>query len=88
MSGQRYSQFLFSVVIFVCVANMAVRVCCQSEHVGQKATPRDRRLGGIGRVVPIGSVAWRCRMSYRKLYLHYIVLNCRSHFFKSAKIHK
>ena len=25
----------------------------QSEHIGQWATPHDRRLGGIGRVVPI-----------------------------------
>jgi len=30
------------------------QVIQQSEHIGQWATPHDRRLGGIGRVVPIG----------------------------------
>jgi len=29
-------------------------VSAQSEHIGQWATPHDRRLGGINRVVPIG----------------------------------
>jgi len=28
----------------------------QSEHIGQWATPHDRRLGGIGRVVPIALI--------------------------------
>jgi len=32
-----------------------MKIVNQSEHIGQWATPHhDRRLGGIGRVVPIG----------------------------------
>jgi len=31
------------------------RIVSSLEHIGQWATPHHRRLGGIGRVVPIGA---------------------------------
>ena len=40
----------------------------QSEHIGQRATPHDRRLGGIGRVVPIVATSIS-RMGHKDLPL-------------------
>ena len=44
----------------------------QSEHIGQWATPHHRRLGGIGRVVPIEQNGFRreCKKQQTNNRLH------------------